>query len=669
MRQVAGRGRRGLPRRPGLGPVQRHPGGACRHRRRPPDPRAARGGARRRNPRGPSRRARHPTEPGWPGRRVVAGRVPRGRVRPAGPRGDGQEQRPARRPPRRPRSRAVAPRRRSPRSTRARAARTRGPSPRQPHPTGVPSRKPHGSPPAPEPMPSATTGRAATRRAVARAEASSEATTRRVCRCARIRDATRDRASARPWPEWWATCQAEATTRSSPAPGVAARRRSASGTSEPRASRLDHGRQARTSCPAARASAAPGGRPAASSAATTSQALEHRRDGRARGAPVAAPPPDQPRRGTASSRRRRRGTGAARPRPSREPTDRPGADQRPRRTRDDATPVAPATPVPGSDRTAPGRPARRPRRPRRARPPASWPVTARSGGPVAGGRPPLDPAGGVERHGDLEARPARRPAGPARRPGPRGDAVAAPGPGGPRRRGRRRAGCARPPGAVRPPAASASIRAGTSAAELACTVPQPPACPVLSAASMSTTSAPRTSPTTSRSGRIRSAWRTSVRRVISPAPSMLGGRASSPMTCGWSGRSSLESSTSTSRSPGSTRESSAASRVVLPVPVPPVTRKAQPGGDDRAPAARRPPRSRPPAATQVVQREDPAPAGPAARPPSRGAPSARAPRGSGCRRAAARRRTAWRRRAGDRRSRPAAARGGAPPRRRGSAPR
>ena len=75
--------------------------------------------------------------------------------------------------------------------------------------------------------------------------------------------------------------------------------------------------------------------------------------------------------------------------------------------------------------------------------------------------------------------------------------------------------------------ASASTRAGTSTAELACRVPQPPSCPVLSAASSSTTSPPRTSPTTSRSGRIRSAWRTSVRRSMSPAPSTLAGRPSS----------------------------------------------------------------------------------------------------------------------------------------------
>ena len=122
--------------------------------------------------------------------------------------------------------------------------------------------------------------------------------------------------------------------------------------------------------------------------------------------------------------------------------------------------------------------------------------------------------------------------------------------------------------------ASASTRAGTSAAELAWSVPQPPSCPVLSAASRSTTSPPRTSPTTSRSGRIRSACRTNDRTVTSPAPSRLGGRASSHTQCGWSGDSSCESSTRTRRSAGSASESSAASSVVLPEPVPPLTTNA-----------------------------------------------------------------------------------------------
>ena len=48
--------------------------------------------------------------------------------------------------------------------------------------------------------------------------------------------------------------------------------------------------------------------------------------------------------------------------------------------------------------------------------------------------------------------------------------------------------------------------------------------------------APRTSPMTSRSGRIRSACRTRSRSTTAPAPSTLGGRASRQTTCGWLGR-------------------------------------------------------------------------------------------------------------------------------------
>ena len=57
-----------------------------------------------------------------------------------------------------------------------------------------------------------------------------------------------------------------------------------------------------------------------------------------------------------------------------------------------------------------------------------------------------------------------------------------------------------------------------------------------------------------------------------PAPSWLAGRVSSRTTCGWSGRSSAESSASTMRSPGPTSPSSALSSVVLPLPVPPLIR-------------------------------------------------------------------------------------------------
>lgn len=61
---------------------------------------------------------------------------------------------------------------------------------------------------------------------------------------------------------------------------------------------------------------------------------------------------------------------------------------------------------------------------------------------------------------------------------------------------------------------------------------------------------------------------------MAPAPSRLGGRDSSRTTCGRSGRSSFESSTSRIRSSAAARPSSVDSRVVLPVPVPPLTRNA-----------------------------------------------------------------------------------------------
>ena len=121
----------------------------------------------------------------------------------------------------------------------------------------------------------------------------------------------------------------------------------------------------------------------------------------------------------------------------------------------------------------------------------------------------------------------------------------------------------------------ASNRATASALVLACRVPQPPSCPVLSAVSSSRTSAPRTSPTTSRSGRIRSDWRTRAVRLTSPLPSTLAGRACSRTTCGWSTASSRTSSTTTSRSSGSAlARAGRPSSVVLPLPVPPLTTKA-----------------------------------------------------------------------------------------------
>ena len=99
-----------------------------------------------------------------------------------------------------------------------------------------------------------------------------------------------------------------------------------------------------------------------------------------------------------------------------------------------------------------------------------------------------------------------------------------------------------------------------------------PSCPVFRAASRSTSSPPRTSPRTTRSGRILSAWRTNSVREMPPIPSALGCLPSRLRQCGWFGSSSLESSTTTMRSSAGTRESSAPRSVVLPAPVPPLIR-------------------------------------------------------------------------------------------------
>ena len=88
---------------------------------------------------------------------------------------------------------------------------------------------------------------------------------------------------------------------------------------------------------------------------------------------------------------------------------------------------------------------------------------------------------------------------------------------------------------------------------------------------MSSASAPRTSPTTIRSGRMRSAFTTSCLIVISPRPSRFGGRASSRTTCRWRSRSSAASSMVTIRSSPGIAPESAFSVVVLPEPVPPLT--------------------------------------------------------------------------------------------------
>ena len=116
-----------------------------------------------------------------------------------------------------------------------------------------------------------------------------------------------------------------------------------------------------------------------------------------------------------------------------------------------------------------------------------------------------------------------------------------------------------------------SSREMRSCGELAWAVDIDPSCPVFMAWSMSRASPPRTSPTMIRSGRMRSALRTSERTVTSPTPSTLGGRASSETTCGWVSRSSAASSIVMSRSLAGMNEESTPRSVVFPDPVPPET--------------------------------------------------------------------------------------------------
>ena len=114
-----------------------------------------------------------------------------------------------------------------------------------------------------------------------------------------------------------------------------------------------------------------------------------------------------------------------------------------------------------------------------------------------------------------------------------------------------------------------SSRAKASRGLLAWTVVMPPSWPVFMACSMSRASPLRTSPTMIRSGRIRRALTTRSRAVISPRPSMFGGRVSIRTTCSWSRISSAESSMVTIRSRSGMASARAPSKVDLPEPVPP----------------------------------------------------------------------------------------------------
>ena len=99
-----------------------------------------------------------------------------------------------------------------------------------------------------------------------------------------------------------------------------------------------------------------------------------------------------------------------------------------------------------------------------------------------------------------------------------------------------------------------------------------PSCPVDIACSMSSTSAPRTSPTITRSGRIRKVLRNSSRCVTSPLPSTLGGRVSRRKTWGCCKANSAASSIVMMRWSSGMKVERQLSKVVLPLPVPPLIR-------------------------------------------------------------------------------------------------
>ncbi|MNM83227.1 hypothetical protein D3C81_952810 [compost metagenome] len=116
-----------------------------------------------------------------------------------------------------------------------------------------------------------------------------------------------------------------------------------------------------------------------------------------------------------------------------------------------------------------------------------------------------------------------------------------------------------------------SSRLIISAVLLACPVERLPSWPVFIACSMSSASAPRTSPTTIRLGRIRSEDRIKSRTVISPFPSVFAFRVSSDTRFGTvTICNSAESSIVITLSSDGINWDKAFKNVVFPEPVPPL---------------------------------------------------------------------------------------------------
>ena len=119
-----------------------------------------------------------------------------------------------------------------------------------------------------------------------------------------------------------------------------------------------------------------------------------------------------------------------------------------------------------------------------------------------------------------------------------------------------------------------SILDSMSSVEFACPVDRDPSCPVFIALSISSASAPRTSPTMIRSGLARRLVLIRSRIVTAPLPSIPPLRASSVTTLSSAdSRNSAASSMVIILSPSGIRLPSTFSNVVLPAPVPPHTNR------------------------------------------------------------------------------------------------
>ena len=335
--RAAGRGARTLALAPhgrgGSDAVERDPGGDGRQPARDQTHRARRGPGSR-SPRAPARRHASRTDRGRPAAgRVAAGRVGDGAQPRAGRGSDEQRRRrPARAATATTRSPRGPPRRRSPRSTTARRGRTPSPAARQRQPDrGAEQEAPTGRRRRPSPsqrehrqgghQPGGGPGRG--QLGVDHPPG--------LALGARIRDGDPverrrpDRAPVR-----WATCQAAATSRRSPAPGAAASSPQRAGHVGAQRAGLGHGRRGRPAAggPVERVPGRPARRPARRPAPRRPRAPASRR--RRPRATVAGGAARQPRRRQRRARRQQPATPTAARQPAVTERHRPTEHRRPR---------------------------------------------------------------------------------------------------------------------------------------------------------------------------------------------------------------------------------------------------------------------------------------------------------------------------------------------------